>query len=199
MVSGGHTAISLVEDYVTLTKLGSTKDDAVGEAFDKVARVLGLSYPGGPNVEKLAIKGEANIPMPKMFKGEKNYDFYYSGLKTAVINYVHLKEQKGEPIDKADVAASFQAAAIDVVVDKAIAAAKEKNVPLIALGGGVAANGYLREQFEKKCAYNSIKCVIPQKSSCTDNAEMIAAEGYIQYKNKNFATLELNAEASVPF
>lgn len=199
LVSGGHTAISLVEDYVTLTKLGSTKDDAVGEAFDKVARVLGLSYPGGPNVEKLAIKGEANIPMPKMFKGEKNYDFSYSGLKTAVINYVHLKEQKGEPIDKADVAASFQSAAIDVVVDKAIAAAKEKNVPLIALGGGVAANGYLREQFEKKCAYNSIKCVIPQKSSCTDNAEMIAAEGYIQYKNKNFATLELNAEASVPF
>ena len=199
LVSGGHTAISLVEDYSTLKKLGSTKDDAVGEAFDKIARVLGLSYPGGPNVEKLAREGQPNIILPKMFKGEKNYDFSYSGLKTAVINYAHQKAQKNEPINRADLAASFQSAALNVVADKAIAAAKEYKVPVIALGGGVAANGYLREQFEKKCANNSIKCVIPPKSSCTDNAEMIAAEGYIQYKLKNFATLELNAEASVKF
>ena len=199
LVSGGHTAISLVEDYFTLKKLGSTKDDAVGEAFDKIARVLGLSYPGGPNVEKLAREGQPNIILPKMFKGEKNYDFSYSGLKTAVINYAHQKAQKNEPINRADLAASFQSAALNVVADKAIAAAKEYNVPVIALGGGVAANGYLREQFEKKCANNSIKCVIPPKSSCTDNAEMIAAEGYIQYRLKNFATLELNAEASFKF
>lgn len=199
LVSGGHTAISLVNDYTELKKLGSTKDDAVGEAFDKVARVLSLPYPGGPNVERLAAGGQANIVFPKMFKGEKNYDFSYSGLKTAVINYCHQKEQKGESVNKADVAASFQAAAVDVIVDKAIMAAKENGIDVLAIGGGVAANGYLREQFLKKCAYNSIKCVIPPKKSCTDNAEMIAAEGYIQYKNGNFATLALNAEASVRF
>ena len=197
LLSGGHTAISVVEDYGKLRVLGSTLDDAAGEAFDKVARVLSLSYPGGPNVEKLAKEGRNTVTLPKMLKGEKNYDFSYSGLKTAVINYVHSKQQKGEEYSKADVAASFQSAALDVAVDKAIAAAKDNSISVIAVGGGVAANGYLREQLSKKCAYNAIKCVIPAKKNCTDNAAMIAAEGYVQYKMKNFSTLDLNATASV--
>ena len=185
LLSGGHTAISLVSAYDELKVLGSTLDDAAGEAFDKVARVLSLPYPGGPNVEKLAREGEKTVQLPKMLKGEKNYDFSYSGLKTAVINFVHTKEQKGEDYSKADVAASFQSAALNVAIEKSVAAAKAYDIDTIAVGGGVAANGYLREQLQKKCADNAIKCVIPAKRNCTDNAAMIAAEGYIQYK-KNY-------------
>ena len=197
LLSGGHTAISVVDGFDKLNVLGSTLDDAAGEAFDKVARVLSLPYPGGPNIERLAKEGKRNIEFPKMLKGEKNYNFSYSGLKTAVINYVHNKEQKGEKYSKADVAASFQSAALDVAIDKAIMAAKEKNIGVIAVGGGVAANGYLRDNLSKKCAYNSIKCIIPEKKNCTDNAAMIAAEGYVQYILKNFADLDLNAQAAV--
>ena len=149
------------------------------------------------NIEKLAKDGKKTVELPKMLKGEKNYDFSYSGLKTAVINFVHNKEQKGEDYSMADVAASFQSAALDVAIDKAIAAAKAFGINTIAVGGGVAANGYLRERLAEKCAYNAIKCVIPAKANCTDNAAMIAAEGYIQYKKKNFAALDLNACASV--
>lgn len=198
LTSGGHTAISLVSDFDKMHVLGGTKDDAIGEAFDKVARVLSLPYPGGPNVEKLALSGEKTVSLPKMFKGEKNYDFSYSGLKTAVINFAHNVRQSGRELPRADIAASFQAAAVDVVVDKAIAAAKETGVSVIAVGGGVAANGYLRAEFLQKCADRSIKCVIPPKRICTDNAAMIAAEGYIQYKKRNFADLTLNAQAAVP-
>ena len=197
LLSGGHTAVSLITGYNELKVLGSTMDDAAGEAFDKVARVLSLPYPGGPNIEKLAKEGHNTVKLPKMLRGEKNYDFSYSGLKTAVINYVHTKRQKGEDYSSADVAASFQSAALDVAVDKAIAAAKAYGLNTIAVGGGVAANGYLREKLSEKCEKNAIKCVIPSKRNCTDNAAMIAAEGYIQYKLKNFAALDLNASASV--
>lgn len=197
LTSGGHTAVTVVESYTKMKILGSTFDDAVGEAFDKVARVLGLSYPGGPNVERLAKQGQNNITLPKMLKNSGGYNFSYSGLKTAVINYIHNKEQKGEPINKADVACSFQCAAIDVLCDKAIEAAKEYGINTVAVGGGVAANGYFREQLVKKCAYKSINAVLPPKILCTDNACMIAAEGYIQYINGNFADLTLNAKASV--
>lgn len=197
LTSGGHTAVTVVESYTKMKILGSTLDDAVGEAFDKVARVLGLSYPGGPNVERLAKQGQNNITLPKMLKNSGGYNFSYSGLKTAVINYIHNKEQKGEPINKADVACSFQCAAIDVLCDKAIEAAKEYGINTVAVGGGVAANGYFREQLVKKCAYKSINAILPPKILCTDNACMIAAEGYIQYINGNFADLTLNAKASV--
>lgn len=197
LTSGGHTAIGVVESYEKMKILGSTLDDAVGEAFDKVARVLGLSYPGGPNVERLAREGQNVVPMPKMLKGTGGYNFSYSGLKTAVINYVHQKEQKGEPVNKADVARSFQCAAIDVLCDKAIEAAVEYKIDKIALGGGVAANGYLREQIVQKCADKSIIAILPPKVLCTDNAAMIAAEGYIKYMNRQFADLSLNASASV--
>lgn len=197
LASGGHTAIGIVESYDKMRILGSTLDDAVGEAFDKVARILDLPYPGGPNIEKIANDGKNVIPLPKMLKGAGGYNFSYSGLKTAVINYVHQKEQKGEKFSKADVAKSFECAAIDVLTDKAIEAAKEYNVDKIALGGGVAANGYLREQIVKKCADKSIKAILPPKLLCTDNAAMIAAEGYVKYVNRDFADLTLNACASV--
>lgn len=197
LTSGGHTAVAVVESYTKLNLLGSTLDDAVGEAFDKVARILGLPYPGGPNVEKLAKSGSNTVPLPAMLKNSTGYDFSYSGLKTAVINYVHKCEQKGEQINRADVAASFQSAAIDVLCDKAIRAATEYGLDAIAIGGGVAANGYFREEISKKCANRSIKVILPPKILCTDNAAMIAAEGYIRYVNRDFADLSLNAAAQV--
>ena len=132
-----------------------------------------------------------------MLKGEKNFDFSYSGLKTAVINYIHTAEQKGESVNRADVACSFQSAAIDVLVNKTIAAAKLKNVKTIAAGGGVVANGYLREKLKAECEKRNIKLYLPERGLCTDNAAMIGAEGYIRYLNGDFADMTLNAEAQV--
>lgn len=198
LASGGHTAILYAKTQAEFEILGATLDDAVGEAFDKVARVLGLKYPGGPNIERAAKTGKANIPMPKMLKGGGGYNFSYSGLKTAVINYCHTKDQKGETYEIADVAASFQCAALDVLVEKTIAAAKEKNVNVVTAGGGVAANGYLREALAAACAENGLRLVLPEKRYCTDNAAMIAAEGLVQYGLGNFAEMSLNAKASIP-
>lgn len=197
LASGGHTAVIVVKDYDEFKILGSTLDDAVGEAFDKVARVLGLNYPGGPNVERLAREGQNSIKLPKMLKGEGGYNFSYSGLKTAVINYAHGKEQKGEELPRADLAASFQSAALDILVEKAIQAAKEYDLKTVTVGGGVAANGYLREKLAKECEKNGLKLVLPEKVLCTDNAAMIGAEGYIRYLKGEFADLSLNASARV--
>ncbi len=200
LASGGHTALIAVEDYYKMRVLGSSLDDAAGEAFDKVARVLGLSYPGGPSVERLAREGKNVIKLPAMLShydgGE--YDFSYSGLKTAVINYVHNAEQKGEAWKKEDVAASFQHAAIDVLVNKAMKAASVYGYKTVAVTGGVAANGYLRETLKSAAEARGIKAVIPEKRICTDNGSMIGAEGYLQYKAGNFADLTLNASAVVP-
>ena len=200
LASGGHTAIIAVEDYYTLNVLGSTLDDAGGEAFDKVARVLGLPYPGGPNVERLAKDGSNSIQLPKMLKNYvgSEYDFSYSGLKTAVINYVHNKTEKGEEVVKADVANSFQCSAIDVLVEKALMAADAYGYKTIALSGGVGANGYLREKLTNETQKRGLKLVLPEKKFCTDNGAMIGAEGYLQYKKRNFADLTLNASAVVP-
>ena len=200
LASGGHTAIVEVDDYYSVKVLGSTIDDAVGEAFDKVARVLGLNYPGGPNVERLAKNGKNTIKLPKMlghYEGGK-YDFSYSGLKTAVINYVHNQEQLGNEVVKEDVANSFQHAAIDVLVEKAITAIKETGYKTLCVSGGVGANGYLREALINATKNTDIRLVIPEKRYCTDNGAMIAAEGYLQYKKGNFADLTLNAQAVVP-
>ncbi len=198
LASGGHTAILHAKSEGEFEILGATLDDAAGEAFDKVARVLGLSYPGGPNIERCAKEGEANVPMPKMLKGGGGYNFSYSGLKTAVINYCHTKEQRGEPINKADVAASFQRAAVDVLVEKTVEAAKEKRVQTVTAGGGVAANTYLRESLQKACQRAGLKLVLPEKRYCTDNAAMIASEGLVQYRLGNFAKMDLTAKASIP-
>lgn len=197
LASGGHTAVIEVEDYGKYVVLGETMDDAAGEAFDKVARVLGLNYPGGPNIERLASSGKPVLKFPDMLKGKSGYDFSYSGLKTAVINYVHNAEQSGKEYDKADVACSFQHAAVDVLVKKSIAAAKEKGLSVITAGGGVVANGYLREILQSEGAKAGIKVVLPPRNMCTDNAAMIAAEAYLRYKNGDFADLTLNASARV--
>ncbi len=197
LASGGHTAILYTKSYTEFEILGSTRDDAAGEAFDKAARVLSLPYPGGPNVERLATQGKNSIAFPAMFSGN-GFDFSYSGLKTAVINYCHTKEQKGEEYSRADVAASFQSAACDVLVSRAVAAAKMKNCKTIAAGGGVIANGYLREKLLNVCKESGISLVLPEKKYCTDNAAMIAAEGLVQYRAGNFAPLSINACAHIP-
>ena len=200
LASGGHTAIIAVEDYYKLNVLGGTIDDAVGEAFDKVARVLGLNYPGGPNVERLAKTGQNTVKLPKMLAhydgGE--YDFSYSGLKTAVINYVHTEQQKDNEVNKADVANSFQHSAIDVLVEKAVMAMEKTGYTTLAVSGGVGANGYLRDLLKETCEKRGYKLVLPEKRYCTDNGAMIAAEGYLQYLKGNFADLTLNAKAVVP-
>lgn len=197
LASGGHTAVIYTKNYTDFEILGSTRDDAAGEAFDKAARVLGLSYPGGPSIEKLAKEGRAVIPFPKMFSGG-GYDFSYSGLKTAVINYCHNMEQKGESYSKADVAASFQSAACAPLAERAVAAAKQKGADTVVAGGGVIANGYLRALLQRSCEKAGLKLVLPEKKYCTDNAAMIAAEGLIQYRAGNFAELSLNARAHIP-
>ena len=198
LASGGHTAVLYAKSEAEFEILGATLDDAAGEAFDKVARVLGLKYPGGPHIERCAKEGEANVPMPKMLKGGGGYNFSYSGLKTAVINYCHTKDQKGEEYSKSDVACSFQCAAVDVLVEKTVTAAKEKGVDTVTAGGGVAANGYLRQSLQAACEKNGLRLVLPEKRYCTDNAAMIASEGLVQFRLGNFAEMSLTAKASIP-
>jgi N6-L-threonylcarbamoyladenine synthase len=198
LASGGHTAVLYAKSEGEFEILGATLDDAAGEAFDKVARVLGLRYPGGPHIERCALDGEPNVPMPKMLKGGGGYNFSYSGLKTAVINYCHTKDQKKEEYSKADVACSFQRAAVDVLVEKTVSAAKEKGVDTVTAGGGVAANGYLRSSLQAACEKNGLRLVLPERRYCTDNAAMIASEGLVQYRLGNFAEMNLTAKASIP-
>lgn len=197
LASGGHTAVIKVGCDGEYEILGSTLDDAVGEAFDKVARVLDLSYPGGPNVERLATLGKNCVPMPKMLKGQGGYNFSYSGLKTAVINYVHSAKMSGREYNKCDVASSFQSSALDILVEKTIEGAKSCGINTVTAGGGVCANGYLRDKLKSACDKNGLRLVIPDKHLCTDNAAMIASEGYRQYLKGNFAPLSLNAKASL--
>ena len=198
LASGGHTAVLYAKSEAEFEILGATLDDAAGEAFDKVARVLGLKYPGGPNIERCALDGQDVVPMPKMLKGGGGYNFSYSGLKTAVINYCHTKDQKGESFSQADVAASFQKAAVDVLVDTTIEAALEKGVSVVTAGGGVAANTYLRTSLKSACDKKGLTLILPEKRYCTDNAAMIASEGLVQYKLGTFADMSLTAKASIP-
>ncbi len=198
LASGGHTAIIHIKTYTEFEVLASTSDDAAGEAFDKVARVLGLPYPGGPNVQRLAEGGEAVIDFPPSLVRGSNTQFSYSGLKTSVINYCHTAEQKGEQFSKADVAASFQKAAIDPLVKKTVENAVKLNVGTVTAGGGVSANEYLRNRLQEECAKRDIRLILPDKKFCTDNAAMIAAEGLIQYNAGNFAKMNINACAQIP-
>lgn len=199
LASGGHTAILHTKSYLEAEVLGGTCDDACGEAFDKVARVLGLPYPGGPNVQRLAQGGKACIDFPSaLVKHGDGLTFSYSGLKTSIINYVHNASQKGESINGADVAASFQKAAIDPLVKKTVDCAILRGVTTVTAGGGVVANDYLREQLSKACKEKGLKLVLPTKRYCTDNAAMIAAEGLSQYLAGNFAPMDINAKAAIP-
>lgn len=190
LTSGGHTAIVNVNDYDSYDVICSTVDDAVGEAFDKVARVLGLPYPGGPQIDKLSKQGEPKYKFHSVVISNGN--FSYSGLKTAVINLVHNAEQKGEQLNKADIASSFNRAAIDGLIDRLQQIVDERKVKTIAIAGGVGANSYLREQV-KRFETQGLKVCMPTLSLCGDNAAMIASRGYYMYLKGEFADLTLNA------
>ena len=190
LTSGGHTAIVNVLDYDKYDVICSTVDDAVGEAFDKVARVLGLPYPGGPQIDKLAQQGKPSYKFHSVVTSNGN--FSYSGLKTAVINLVHNADQKGETVNKADIAASFTAYAIDGLIARLADVVKKTNAKTVAVAGGVGANSYLRQQLTQFEAKGKRVC-LPKLSLCGDNAAMIASRGYYMYLNKEFATLSLNA------
>lgn len=199
VASGGHSHIVLVKDYTDFQVLARTNDDAAGEAFDKVARVLGLGYPGGPAIQKTAMEGNPDaIHFPRVSMGEKGFDFSFSGVKTAVLNYIHNAEQKGIEINKADVAASFQEAVVDVLSTHLIDCAKDMGVTRIALAGGVAANKPLRERILKKAELNNMSFQVPRFELCTDNAAMIGCAAYYEYKNGVVADMSLNAVANLP-
>ena len=187
IVSGGHTALVEMKSYTERKLIGTTTDDAIGEAFDKVARECGLEYPGGPNVQKQAMLGTANITFTNMLKDKiKDYNFSYSGLKTAVINYIHNRRQKGEEINVPDICASFQNEAVCQVVQKSVAAIKNFGYNSIALAGGVSANSFLREKMDEEAKKINAKVFYPPISLCTDNAAMIASAGYFNFvENKS--------------
>ena len=194
VVSGGHTHLVKVKDYGEYEILGRTRDDAAGEAFDKVARAIGLGYPGGPKVDKVSKEGNPEaIVFPKAKVNDSIYDFSFSGLKSAVLNYLNQAEMKGEKIVVADVAASFQKAVVDVLVDHTIAAAKEYDFKEVALAGGVASNSGLRAAMEEACNKNGIKLYRPSPIFCTDNAAMIGVAGYYEYIKGNRSDYHLNA------
>lgn len=182
IISGGHTYLIEVKDYVDFTLHGRTVDDAVGEAFDKVARSLGLSYPGGPVVDALAKKGKESIEFPRVMIKEDNYNFSFSGLKTAVLNYLNSTRLRGEEIVVEDVCKSFQEAVVDVLLEKSFRLAKEKNMDKIVLCGGVSANSRIREAFEERGSKENIKIFYPELKLCTDNAAMIASAAYYEYR-----------------
>ena len=193
IVSGGHTHLVEVKDYGKYEILGKTRDDASGEAFDKIARSMGLGYPGGPIIDRLAKQGNKKaIDFPRACMDE-GYDFSFSGLKSAVLNYLNAKKMKNEEIVVEDVAASFQEAVVEVLSTKAIKAAKEKGYDTIALAGGVAANSALREKLTTMCSKENISVKYPSLILCTDNAAMIGCAGYYNFINGKIHDMSLNA------
>ena len=199
VVSGGHTSLVHVQDYSTFRLLGQTRDDAAGEAFDKVARVLSLPYPGGPHVERLAAGGDPRaIRFPRSFAGEDSFEFSFSGLKSAVVNYLHTAAQRRETVNTADVAASFQFAVVDVLAQKAIQAVRRCGAHKLVLAGGVAANRSLRDSLQERCQRESIDFYCPDTILCTDNAAMVACRAYYQLQSGDIADLSLNAVPGLP-
>lgn len=198
VVSGGHTHLVNVKDYTEVEVLGKTRDDAAGEAFDKVARAIGLGYPGGPKIDKVAKEGNAEaIKFPRAKVNGSELDFSFSGLKSAVLNYLNTCEMKGESINVSDVAASFQKAVVDVLTEHAVNATLERGADKIALAGGVASNSSLRASLEKACSENGIKLYVPSPVYCTDNAAMIGVAGYYEYIKGTRADMTLNAVPSL--
>lgn len=195
VISGGHTElIKMTSDY-EFERLGETLDDAIGEAYDKVARVLGLKYPGGPNVERLASLGKDTYSLPKMVKDE-SYNFSYSGLKSSVINIVNKEKMKGNEIRKEDLACSFQTNAIEELTRKLDKALTETNIKEVIIAGGVSANKYLRSEINKVCEKHNAVLQLPDFIYCTDNAAMIGAAAYPLFQRKEFCDLDLNADPS---
>jgi len=194
VVSGGHTELVIMEKDYEFKMLGSTMDDAIGEAYDKVAKVIGLPYPGGPNIEKLAKEGNDSYHLPKPVLDD-TYNFSYSGLKSSVINLVHNEIQRGNTINKADLACSFQTTAVDEITRKVELALKNNEVKYMVIAGGVSANNYLREEVRKVCNKYNVKSSVPSMLYCTDNAAMIGAAAYPLFLNKNFVDLSINAKS----
>ncbi len=198
LVSGGNTELIYMKEHFSFELIGETLDDAVGEAYDKVARVVGIGYPGGPIVDKLAHLGEDTYHLPRVTLGNDNYNFSFSGLKSAVINLNHNAEQRGEKIDVNNLCASFQEAVTDVLTEKALRACKEYGVKQLIVAGGVSANKGLKEKLNRKNTNKDLEICIPSIKYCTDNAVMIAAAGYYRYqKNNSLDDLSLNADASL--
>lgn len=197
ITSGGHTAIVKVTDYNTLQKIGSTQDDAIGEAFDKVARVLGLEYPGGVKIDKISQGVEPKIVFTRTDNLSDSFDVSYSGLKTAVINYVHKLEQNNEPIDVAQIAASFQHQAVNMIATKTVRACVEMKTKKLVLAGGVAANSCLRATLSMMCKKEGIELYFPPLEYCTDNAAMIGSVAYYQMLTEDPSDLDISALASI--
>ena len=194
VVSGGHTHLVLVKDYGKYEILGRTRDDAAGEAFDKVARAIGLGYPGGPKIDKLAKEGDPKaIAFPRAHIADAPLDFSFSGLKSSVLNYINSCEMKHVEINRADVAASFQAAVVDAIVDHTIEAAKMYQIRKVALAGGVASNSALRQAMKERCEKEKLEFFYPSPVLCTDNAAMIGCAAYYEYLAGTRHGLDLNA------
>ena len=199
ITSGGHTEIVKVSEYNKCEILGGTRDDAVGEAYDKVARVLGLGYPGGPKIDKIAKDGNPEaLHFKRVYLEKDSYDFSFSGLKTAVLNYINTEKQAGREINRADVAASFQEAVMDVITEKAVDAVKASGMDKLAMAGGVAANSRLREKLGALCEKEGIQLYRPHPALCTDNGAMVACAAYYKYKNGETDGLDLDASPSLP-
>lgn len=199
VVSGGHTMLVVVRDYNTFELLGETRDDAVGEAFDKIARIMGYPYPGGPHIDRLAKQGNPHaIPFPTPLYKEHNFDFSFSGLKSAVINYLHTKEMKKETVSNEDVAASFQYTVVNTLVTKAMEAMEKTKLTTIVLAGGVAANSGLREELKKECDKRNFRMSYPDSILCTDNGAMIGCRAYYMAQIGDYANLTLNANPRLP-
>ncbi|MCL1632864.1 tRNA (adenosine(37)-N6)-threonylcarbamoyltransferase complex transferase subunit TsaD [Sporolactobacillus sp. CPB3-1] len=197
VVSGGHTELVSMKEHGSYEVIGTTRDDAAGEAFDKVARTLGLPYPGGPEIDRMAQGGRPSIDFPRAWLEEGSLDFSFSGLKSAVINYVHNEQQRGHELNSTDIAASFQESVSEVLVKKTMYAAKQMRARQILVAGGVSANSKVRSEMEKAARAQGIPLVIPPLSLCTDNAAMIAASGTIGFLKGARADLSLNGKASL--
>ena len=198
VASGGHSHIVYVKDYNQYEILGQTRDDAAGEAFDKIARSIGLGYPGGPLVDKYAKMGNSRaIEFPRVYFGKESLDFSFSGLKTSVLNYINITKQKGEEFNVNDVCASFQQAVVDVLVNNLMSAAKNKNVNKVAIAGGVAANSLLRSQLQLEASKENLSVYYPRPILCTDNAAMIASNAYYRYISGLYNNMYLNAIPSL--
>lgn len=198
VVSGGHSHIIHVKDYTDFEIIGKTRDDACGEAFDKVARVLDLGYPGGPKLEKLATTGdEDSINFPRAKVSGANYDYSFSGIKSSVLNYINKMNMTGESINKANIAASFQKAVTEMLCNNLINAAKDMKIKNVAIAGGVSANNYIINHIKNECECRDINFYYPKKELCTDNAAMIGSSAYFNYINNNKADLTLNAVAHI--
>ena len=198
VISGGHTKLIYMKDHFDFEEVGTTLDDAVGECFDKVARVIGVGYPGGPVIDKLARNGKCTYDLPVPLNDD-SFNFSFSGLKSAVINLVHNEEQRGNVINSEDLCASFTKVVVDSLTSKTLAAMKKYNVTNLVLAGGVASNSHIRERFEILAEEENLMFSYPKIKYCTDNATMIASAGFYLYKEGKYAPLDINGKSSEKF